>query len=166
MASFKSGGSEFGSNLKGNIKHGIKVARKEILSGWASVLVADGKVIDREKGHGIKPALLILKRNLTVDKSSSNLNCPIELEIVFGDKVLGLAAFRLGALMGAKAMWGGLVSQLAVAQASERNIPILGEKLVQSIFDKSGDDLCPMERLASVCKNDSEFYWELCKRLQ
>ncbi len=166
LASFKSAGFQFCPNMKSGDQTGVLVARQEILSGWASVLVADGKVMDREKGNGIKPALKILKRKLAVEEPGANSGCPTHKSLVFGDKVLGLAAFRLGALMGAKVMWGGLVSQPAVAQAGERNITILGDQLVQSILNKPGDDLCPMERLASACKGDSEFYWELCKRLK
>ncbi|HAF67432.1 MAG TPA: hypothetical protein DCG91_06560, partial [Clostridiales bacterium UBA9857] len=45
-----------------SISLSLEVAREQIDSGWASVLVADGKVLDREKGRGIKPALLILQR--------------------------------------------------------------------------------------------------------
>lgn len=136
----------------------LEVAKQQIDSGWASVLVADGKVLDREKGRGIRPALLILERIGQNDGRYPNL--------VFGDRVLGLAAFRLGALLGAKAMWGALVSQPVLAEAAARGIAVHGREFVPSILSRTGDGLCPMEQLSATCESDAQFYSELVRRLQ
>ncbi len=141
-----------------SISLSLEVAREQIDSGWASVLVADGKVLDREKGRGIKPALLILQRMGQTAGRYPNL--------VFGDRVLGLAAFRLGALMGAEAMWGTLVSQPVLTEAASRGIVVEGRKLVPSILNRAGDGLCPMEQLSAACESDTQFYTELVKKLQ
>lgn len=200
MAGFKQEGLEYctqngcGNNLS------LAVAKQQIDSGWASVLVADGEVLDREKGRGIKPALLILQRRIqSVSQCKEASKCIeatqyqeedwfIEADrckemnqreeenpgttgiarpnLVFGDKVLGLAAFRLGALMGAGVMWGGLVSQPVLAEAAVRGIVVLGGEFVPSILNRAGDDLCPMEKLAALCKSDKRFYSELLKKLR
>ncbi|HHT84402.1 MAG: DUF1893 domain-containing protein [Bacillota bacterium] len=141
-----------------SISLSLESAKQQIDSGWSSVLVADGKVLDREKGSGIKPALLILQRMGQTARQHPNL--------VFGDRVLGLAAFRLGVLMRARAMWGGLVSQPVLAEAAARGIQVDGREFVPSILNRTGDGLCPMERLSASCDSDAGFYSELLERLQ
>lgn len=141
---------------------GICTAKTQILSGWASVLVHKGNVLYREQGKGIKPALLILQKKLFEEGHTGVCSIP-GASLVFGDRVLGFAAFRLGALMGAGAMWGELVSKAALIEASKRGILIAYNRQAASILNTSGDDLCPMERLASVCKSDADFYSELTK---
>ncbi len=144
------------------VKLGICAAQTEIMSGWASVLVREGKALYREQGKGIRPAFLILQKKLLEEGHTAG--CSISEEsLVFGDKVLGLAAFRLGALMGANAMWGDLVSKLALSEANKRGILIVYNRQAASILNMAGDDMCPMERLASVCRSDADFYSELVK---
>ncbi len=159
------GGNLRDSALHSLIEHSIETARHEIQSGWASVLVQNGKVLDREQGKGIRPALMIFQRRL-VGASPSNLLPAKDNSLVFGDRVLGLAAFKLGCLMGAGAMWGDLVSQLALAEAGLKGVPVVYEKRVQSILNRAGDDLCPIERLASGCDKDSDFYSRLLEWLK
>lgn len=147
------------------IRLGISTAQTEIMSGWASVLVHEGKVLYREQGKGIKPALLVLQKKLLGEGHTGGCSIPGE-SLVFGDRVLGLAAFRLGALMGAGAMWGDLVSKLALAEASKRGISVAYNRQTDSILNTAGDGLCPMERLASVCQSDADFYSELTKMFE
>ncbi|MGI6621282.1 MAG: DUF1893 domain-containing protein [Bacillota bacterium] len=158
MADFMHGDSKDCTQVRKDIRLSLEVAKRDLDSGWASVLVAGGQVLDRETGSGIRPALLILQR---MGRAMANHS-----DLVFGDKVLGLAAFRLGALMGAQAMWGGLVSQRALAEAAARGIPVYGREFVPSILNRTGDGLCPMEQLAVSCESDRQFYSELLKKLQ
>lgn len=62
-----------------------------------------------------------------------------------------------------QAQWGEPVSKAALIEASKRGILIAYNRQTTSILNTSGDDLCPMERLASVCKSDADFYSELTK---
>lgn len=147
---------------KNMIEAGICTAETEIECGWASVLVCGHEVLDREQGKGVKPAFLILQRRRLLLEKQSPVNMT---DLVFGDKVLGLATFMIGVLAGAKGMWGGLVSELVLAEAGKRGIPVVYRKRVPSILNAAGKDICPMERLATECKSEDDFYRELVKRL-
>ena len=79
----------------------------------------------------------------------------------FADKVVGLAAFRLAYMLGARVMWGELTSSLAVAEARKRGVTLEYDRLVPAIMNMSQDDLCPMERMASQAAGDLQFYRQI-----
>ena len=88
------------------------------------------------------PALMLLHELRGEDLERDQVPC------VLADKVLGLAAFRLASLLGARAVYGELVSRLAVQEAGRRGIPIVWHRLVPTIMNARLDGLCPMEHLA------------------
>ncbi len=137
----------------------LEVVKQGLRCGWSAVLAIGGRILDKEKGSGIKPAFLIVRRRF---EGVGTFGSP-EPHLVFGDKVLGLAAFRLGALLGAGVMWGNMISELAVKEAVRRGVRMCGSEFVPFILNRDGNDLCPMEKLASSCTDDAQFYAELEK---
>ncbi len=142
----------------------LAIARAEIHSGWAAVLVKDGEVIDREKGRGIKPALVLVNRRFSRLETEADV-LEADPGLVFGDKVLGLAAFRLGYLIGCRAMWGEMASEIAVIEGKKRAVQVEYGQFVPMILNATGSGLCPMERLASTHDGDLEFYYHLSERI-
>ncbi|HOK64625.1 MAG TPA: DUF1893 domain-containing protein [Bacillota bacterium] len=147
------------------VEFSIDVARAELSSGWSAVLVNGGEVLDKEKGKGIKPALALVKRRIYEGNLEPHQLTTIDHELVLGDKVLGLAALKLGSLIGCGTMWGELASELAVREGKKRGIQVAYGELVPVILNASGTGLCPMERLASIYDDDLEFYFELCREI-
>jgi len=131
------------------IERDLEVARREILSGWDTAIVRHGVVLDREKGKGLRPALQMARRRKDAGPCA------------FADKVLGLAAFRLGKAMGATVMWGELASSLAVREGKRCGIEVRYHRLVPAVMNVALDNLCPMERLAFLTGDDDLFFWRV-----
>ncbi len=147
------------------VERNLAIAKAEIASGWAAVLVKDGQVIDREKGKGIKPALTLVRRRFSTAQSEERA-LEADEGLVFGDKVLGLAALKLGYLMGCRIMWGEMVSELAVIEGKRRGVHVEYGQLVPVILNAKGNGLCPMEHLAFSHDDDLEFYYDLSERIR
>lgn len=159
------------------MKRDLELAKKEIRDGYSACLVKDGVIVDREKGSRLKPVLSILERQIArhggLEKIRDTFLVPqfeagssgVAGDYAFADKVVGLAAFRLAYLLGARVMWGELTSSLAIAEARKRGVRLEYEKLVPAIMNLSQDDLCPMERMASQIDDDLRFYRQIVEGL-
>lgn len=123
----------------------LLLARKQIVLGWGTAIARQGVVVDRERGRRLRPALEMVRRR------AGSAPC------AFADKVLGLAAFRLGAVLGAKIMWGEMASSLAVREGRRRGIEVRYHVLVPAIMNATLEDLCPMEHMAFITPNDVLF---------
>ncbi len=133
----------------------LGLAVREVLNGWSVAYARSGQVLAREGGAGLRP-ILKLARDLAARESAE---FPAEAApCALADKVLGLAAFRLGSLLGAKKMWGELASELAVVEGRRRGIEVRYHRVVPAIMNQKRDDLCPMERLAYLSRDDFEFF--------
>jgi hypothetical protein len=132
------------------VEHDLEIARKEILEGWGTAVARNGIVLDRERGRGLRPALQMVRRH-----------GPVTAPSAFADKVLGVAAFRLGWLLGARIMWGEMASSLAVAEGRQRGIEVKYHVLVPSIMNVSREDLCPMEHMAFLSQDDLLFFKQI-----
>lgn len=139
----------------GSLERDLAVARDMVLAGWSCAVAKDGVVIDSEKGRGVMPVLAIAKRLRKVEITA------------LADRVLGLAAFKAGALMGARVMWGQMASALAVYEGYKRGIPVLFHTLVPAVLNDLGNGLCPMEHLAFLSSEDVNFeraFWEVAEK--
>ncbi len=128
------------------IERDLEIARREIMDGWGTAIVRHGVVLDHEKGKGLRPALQMARRRQNAGPCA------------FADKVLGLAAFRLGRAMGATVMWGEMASSLAVSEGKRSGIEVKYHRLVPAIMNVAMDNLCPMERLAFLTGEDDLFF--------
>ncbi|HHW27027.1 MAG TPA: DUF1893 domain-containing protein [Firmicutes bacterium] len=144
----------------------LRLAKEAIQQGWSACLARRGKIIDKEQGIRLQPVLGILKRQVEKYGDLTGLQSSLAAEgyYAFADKVIGLAAFRLAYLLGARAMWGELCSSLALEEARKRGVQLEYDNLVPAIMNQTQDDLCPMERMASEIASDLEFYSKLTSR--
>ncbi|MGE5580518.1 MAG: DUF1893 domain-containing protein [Bacillota bacterium] len=131
------------------IEKDLEIARREIMDGWGTAIVRHGVVLDREKGKGLRPALQMARRRESTGPCA------------FADKVLGLAAFRLGRAMGATVMWGEMASSLALSEGKRSGIEVRYHLLVPAVMNAALDNLCPMERLAFLTGDDDLFFWRV-----
>lgn len=136
----------------------LNLAVAQVNEGWSACAVRNGVVIGRERGSRLEPALAILRALRGHDLQRDKVRC------AFADKVLGLAAFRIACLMGAKAVYGELASSLAVVEGRRRGIVVAYHRLVPAIMNVRQDGLCPMESLAFTSHSDYEFYLALCRQ--
>jgi hypothetical protein len=143
----------------------LGIAIGQVSQSWAACLVRNGVIVDKEMGNRLGPALSILRRQ--VERTCGRNLLPgsvAEGSFAFADKVLGLAAFRLAYLCGAREMWGITVSALALREGERRGVPVFYHRLVPSIMNNKMDELCPMERLSWRASSDWEFYHALLAR--
>lgn len=139
----------------------VALARSHVLNGWSCAIAENGVLVDREKGRGVLPVMMLVKR---MEKARGRSYS----RLVLADRVLGLAAFRAGALLDAKIMWGYMASDLAVQEGYRRGIPVIYHRLVPAIIKETGKELCPMEHLAFTSTTDRAFYdgfWAMVEKV-
>jgi hypothetical protein len=136
----------------------LDLAVAEVDAGWSASAVKNRMILGRERGRRLEPALSLLVKLRGEDLTKDPVPC------AFADKVLGLAAFRLACLLGARAVYGELASSMAVDEGRLRGIPVLYHRVVPAIINVRRDGLCPMEHLAFRSESDYEFYLALRRR--
>ncbi|HHX27915.1 MAG: DUF1893 domain-containing protein [Bacillota bacterium] len=136
----------------------LRYAARELGEGWSVLAARSGTILAKGQGRRLKPALVLLHELRGSRLEGDKIAC------VFADKVLGLAAFRLACLLGAKAVYGEVTSRLAVQEARRRGILVAWHRLVPAVLNERQDGLCPMEHLAFKSESDFEFYRALARR--
>ena len=102
------------------------------------VLVRDEDILAQSSGRGIKPiyhAYIEGKENF---KAAS-----------VADRVIGKAASMFLIAGGIKSLYTDLISDIAYDMLSNHGISVEYLKKVPMILNRSGDDICPMEKLSS-----------------
>lgn len=144
----------------GNLPRDLCVAVREVQQGWSAAFVRDGVVLGREQGKGLKPALNLVRARIAGETDTGGTGRE-SLPCAFADKVLGLAAFRLGRLLGAQLMWGEMASELAVVEGRRAGVDVRYHLLIPAVMDQKMQSLCPMEHLAFRSGSDYRFYLDL-----
>ncbi len=81
------------------------------------------------------------------------------------DKVVGRAVAMLFALAGAAEVYGEVMSKSAAQFLTESGIPHSFGTLTESIINRSGDGICPMEQLTTNISDPSEAYGAIGQKL-
>jgi len=116
----------------------LKMARAEReRRRLALVAVKDGRVVATGQRGGVVDLLDILRRK-DVDLKGAALS----------DRVVGKAAAMLARCGGVTRVHGALMSDAAARTLDEVRVPHAADRRVTRILNRSGDDLCPMERLS------------------
>ena len=103
----------------------------------AFALVKDNKIIYRSKKQRLASLLFCLKKHKAQMRGA----------MVF-DKVVGRAAALLIVYGGVKKVLTPLISHGALAVLKRGGAKIEYQKIVKNILNRTGDDLCPMEKLS------------------
>ena len=128
----------------------LNAARCLLEKGFSAVLVKDGRILASEKGEGVKP-LLMACQAAGADAQGSSL----------ADKVVGVAAARVGIDVGVRQVYGHLMSEGAARELQDEGIVAQWDRLVPFILNRAGDGQCPMERLAMGTASPSDAHRRL-----
>jgi hypothetical protein len=130
-------------------------AREILLStGCSVVVVKNDSVLTQKKGDGIRPifeAIEELKQNI---KGS-----------IIGDKILGKASALLCVYSKVSGVYSLQATKTAIAVMIRAGIPVQTDEMISYIKNKSGDDVCPFEKILFDIDSPEEAYIILKKTL-
>ena len=109
----------------------------------ACAVIREGKIVAREKGHGIAPLLSLYERGELKDA-------------IVVDKIVGRAAALLLLAGGARACHAVTASEGAISLLSRRGFRFTYDIRTESIRNRAGDGLCPMELATASLKNPKD----------
>ena len=81
------------------------------------------------------------------------------------DRVVGRAAAFLYVLLGVKEVYADVLSESAIGVLDQYKIKWSYGRLVKNILNRTGDDLCPMEKIALGHDDPEEAYSALKKKI-
>ena len=112
----------------------LRKAVRELTSHRSSCVLCRGEETIESFSHGVRPLMewIAQGRDFT--------------GFCAADQVIGRAAALLYAKLGVRSLYGCLLSEKAVPVLEKFHMTYLAEKKVPFIENRTGDDLCPMER--------------------
>lgn len=126
---------------------------KAALRGHSVAVCRAGEVMTRD-GRGIAPLLAIASDESDLRGAS------------VADLIVGKAAALLMALAGVSEVYAEVMSEAGERTLSEHDIPHSCGLLVPYIIDRTGKDVCPMERAVADVSDPAEAYAVLSARLE
>ena len=133
-------------NRKGRPMEDLKLAKSQLLRNDLNfVLVRDSQILAQSKGRGISPIHETYKKDKGLFKAAS-----------VADRVIGKAAAMFLIAGGITNLYTDLISDIAVELLQDAGIQVEFKKRVPVILNQAGDDLCPMEKIASKAKSVEE----------
>lgn len=106
------------------------------------VLVLENEILSESRARGIRPIYDAYKKQSQSLKGAS-----------VGDRVIGKAAAMFLIEGGIKSLYTDLISDPAYDLLIDRGIEVEYLKKVPVILNRTGDDICPMEKLSSKADN-------------
>lgn len=117
-------------------QNAIKTARKIIQASEADcVIIRNDAIAEVEHGLGVRPLMQLFQAE------GNKLQ-----GVIVVDKVIGRAAAFLAIKGGVAYAHGEIMSQGAVELLNQHNIPNSHTTLVPKILNRTGDDMCPLEK--------------------
>lgn len=110
-----------------------------------SCVILSGDCIEIFSRRGVQDLLELLKDR------------PQMLDGAFvADKVIGKGAAALMALGHVGSAYADVISHPALLLLQANDIPVSYETLTRNIINRSGTDICPVEKLTADCRNAEE----------
>ena len=126
---------------------------KAALRGHSVAVCRAGEVMTRD-GRGIAPLLAIASEESALRGAS------------VADLIVGKAAAMLMVRAGVSEVYAEVMSEAGERTLSEHDIPHSCGLLVPYIIDRTGKDVCPMERAVADVSDPAEAYAVLSARLE
>lgn len=126
---------------------------KAALRGHSVAVCRAGEVMTRD-GRGIAPLLAIASDESDLRGAS------------VADLIVGKAAALLMTYAGVSEVYAEVMSEAGERTLSEHDIPHSCGLLVPYIIDRTGKDVCPMERAVADVSDPAEAYAVLSARLE
>lgn len=131
----------------------IELAKSLLKDDKTIVLVKDDKVLDSTRS-GVKPLIGFL--NDGIDVSGYSL----------ADRIVGKAQAMLCVKANIKEVFGKVMSYDGMAILEKYHIPYSYETLVEFIINRTGDDICPMEKTVRDIDDLEGAYIALNKKIE
>ena len=126
---------------------------KAAIRGHSVAVCRAGEVMTRD-GRGIAPLLAIASEENALRGAS------------VADLIVGKAAAMLMTYAGVSEVYAEVMSEAGERTLSEHDIPHSCGLLVPYIIDRTGKDVCPMERAVADVSDPAEAYAVLSARLE
>ncbi len=129
----------------------IDLAKKELKEkNGKLVVVKKGKVIFKSNKSGIVPMYELY-------------NSKLEGIVSISDKFIGSGAAKLllNTKLEVEELFAEIISESALEILKDSNIKISFDEKVEKILNRTGDDLCPVEKLSLNNEKFEEFYNKL-----
>jgi hypothetical protein len=123
-------------------------------SDYVVVVIKNNKILCKKKGSGIKPFLEV------IEELGDNIHGSI-----LGDRILGKASALLCRYSQAKAVYSSYGTKAAIAMLILGGIPSQIESMIPFINNRSGDDMCPFEKMLENVNSPWEAYTILKQKL-
>jgi hypothetical protein len=135
-------------NVTDEIIQDINLARVTLSSeDYSIVVIRDGKILTHEKGDGIKPIMKVI----------DELGAEMEGKVV-GDRILGKASAFLCRYSKVKGVYSPQATKTAIAILIIGGIPCQADEMIPLIKNRSGDGLCPFEKMLQNIESPEEAY--------
>lgn len=126
----------------------ISLARKILSSeDYSIVVIRNEKILGHSKGDGIKPILKII----------DELGKEIEGTVI-GDRILGKASAFLCRYSKVRGVYSPQATKTAIAILIVGGIPCQADEMIPFITNRSGDGLCPFEKMLQDVESPEEAY--------
>ena len=128
--------------------HGLNLVRDILETSDTSVVVVkNSQIIGKKTGHGLRPFLEL------IDELGENIH-----GCIIGDKILGKASSLLCRYSQARAVYSPQATKTAIALLIMGGIPCQVDEMIPMIKNKSGDDMCPFEKMLGSIACPDEAY--------
>lgn len=114
---------------------------------YSIVVIRDGKILIHKKGDGIKPILKV------IDELGDEMK-----DTVVGDRILGKASAFLCRYSKVKGVYSPQATKTAIAILIIGEIPCQIDEMIPVIKNKTGDGLCPFEKMLKNVESPEEAY--------
>jgi len=126
----------------------MELAREVLSTTDCSVVVISyGKIWNKKTGGGIAPILEIIEE-MGEDIQSS----------IIGDRILGRASALLCRYANAQGVYSPRGTKTGIALLIMGGVPCQVDELIPAIKNKTGDDLCPFEKMLKDVTSPEEAY--------
>ena len=138
-----------------DIIDGLNLARDVIQTSDSSVVVIkNSQILAKKKGEGLRPLLEVIQE----------LGEQMQGSIV-GDRILGKASALLCRYGNASAVYSPQGTKTAIALLIIGGIPSQIEQMIPNITNRTGDGMCPFEKMLENVTDPQEAYEILNEKL-
>jgi len=123
---------------------------KRLKNNPLSIVVVNGTDIYESDKRGIAPIMQLFSENPTFLSNAS-----------VADKIVGKAAAMLFIRGGIKELCALTISEPALECLQARGISVIYDKKVKNIINRSGTDICPMEKAVMNISDPEQAYTTL-----
>ena len=133
----------------------LKLAREVLSTTDCSIVVVSyGKIWKKKTGDGIRPILE------TIEEMGENIHGSI-----IGDRILGKASALLCRYAKAQGVYSPQGTKTGIALLIMGGVPCQVDKLIPQIMNRSGNDVCPFEKMLKDVISPEKAYETLKEKL-